>query len=158
MTCLRLADPVGGGVVRSARQIFKCNMPLVIAVRTNAAVLKPDRTIAQRLHRIHVMADEQHRSPTDGDLLDLAEAPLLELGVAHGEHLVDEKDLRLEVGRDRETEPGLHAARVPLDRRVEETLDTGERDDLVESARALRPRPAENDAAHVDILAARAGA
>src|SRR5229473_8357949 len=154
MTCLRRVDPLGAAVVRAARQIFKRNMPHVIAVRTNAAVLKPDRTIAQRLHRVHVVADEQHRSPADGDLLYLAEAPLLELGVAHGEHLVDEKDLRLEVGCDRETEPGLHAARIPLDRRVEETLDTGECYDLVESARDLGPGHAENDAAHVDILAA----
>ena len=44
------------------------------------------------------------------------------------------QDLRLEVRRDGEREPHVHAARVALDRRVEELLDLGEGDDLVELA------------------------
>ena len=55
--------------------------------------------------------------------------------VADGEHLVDEQDLRLEVRGDREREPHVHPARVALHRRVEEPLDLGELDDLVELAR-----------------------
>ena len=67
----------------------------------------------------------------------LPEALLLELRVADGEHFVDDQDLRLEVRRDRERQPHVHAGGVALDRRVEELLDLGERDDLVELAADL---------------------
>ena len=70
--------------------------------------------------------------PSPRHVLHLAEALLLELRVADGEHLVDEQDLGLEVRRDGEREPHVHAARVALDGSVEELLDLGERDDLVE--------------------------
>ena len=66
------------------------------------------------------------------EVLHPPEAALLELGVADREHLVDEQDLRLEVRGDGEREPHVHAARVALDRRVDELLDAGELDDLVE--------------------------
>ena len=68
----------------------------------------------------------------------LAQAFLLERGVADGQHLVDQQDLGLEMGGDGEAEPHVHAAGVALDRRVEELLDLGEGDDLVELA--LRSR------------------
>ena len=76
--------------------------------------------------------------PCFGDLVHLAQRLALEGGVADREHLVDEQDLGLEVGGDGEGEPHLHAARVALDRRVEEALDLGELDDLVEAARGSR--------------------
>ena len=77
------------------------------------------------------------------DALDLghaAQAAALELGVAHGEHLVDQQDVGVEVRGDGERQPQVHARRVPLHRRVEEPLDPGELDDLVEPARRLRRR------------------
>ena len=67
-------------------------------------------------------------------LAHLPEARLLELGVADREHLVDDEDFRLDVGRDREGQPHVHPAAVPLHRRVEELLHLGEGDDLVELA------------------------
>ena len=90
-----------------------------------------------------------------GHVVHLAEALLLELGVAHRQHLVDDEDLRLEVGRHGEGQPHVHAARVALDRRVEEAADLAELDDLVELALDLRPRHAEDGAVEVDVLAAR---
>ena len=54
------------------------------------------------------------------------------------------QDLGLEMGGDRERQPHVHAAAVALDRRVEELLDLGEVDDLVELpvdlARGVMPR------------------
>ncbi len=85
----------------------------------------------------------------------LAEALLLEVGVADGEHLVDQEDLGLEVRRDRERQPQVHAARVPLDRRVDELLDLRERDDLVELALDLGAAHPQDRAVQVDVLAAR---
>jgi hypothetical protein len=109
----------------------------------------------ESLHRIHVVAHEQHgASPATGHLLHLAEAPLLKLGVADGEHLVDDEHLGLEMGRHREGEPHLHPARVPLDRRIQELADLGERHDLVELPVDLGLAHAENRAVHVDVFAA----
>ena len=64
------------------------------------------------------------------------------------------QDLGLEVRRDGEREPHVHAARVALDRRVEEPLDPGELDDLVELASDLGRAHAEDRAVEVDVLAA----
>ena len=86
-------------------------------------------------------------------LLHPAEAAALELRVADGEHLVDEQDLRLEMRGDREREPHVHAARVALDRRVDELLDAGEVDDLVELPRDLAALHAEDRAVQEDVLA-----
>ena len=84
------------------------------------------------------MADEQHRAAfAGGHLAHLAQAFLLKLGVADRQHLVDDQDLRLQMRRDREGEPHIHAAGIALDRRVEELLDLGEGDDLVELASDL---------------------
>ncbi len=52
---------------------------------------------------------------------------LLERRVADREDLVDEEDLGLEVRGDREGQPHVHAARVVLDRSVDELLDLRER-------------------------------
>ena len=82
-----------------------------------------------------VVADEHDRPPLlDRELADLAHALALERGVADREHLVDEHDLRVQVRRDREAEAHEHAARVALDRRVDERLDARELDDRVEPA------------------------
>ena len=71
--------------------------------------------------------------PVFAELLHAPETAALELRVADREHLVDEQDLRLEVRRDREREPHVHPARVALDGRVDELLDAGELDDVVEA-------------------------
>src|SRR6185295_2097391 len=89
------------------------------------------------------------------DVADLAEALLLELRVADGEHFVHDEDLGLEVRRDGEREAHVHAARVALHRRVEEPLDLGERDDLVELRGDLRAAHPEDRAVQEDVLAAR---
>ena len=41
-------------------------------------------------------------------LLEHLDALLLEVGVAHGEHLVDEQQVGVDVGHHRESEPHLH--------------------------------------------------
>ena len=88
---------------------------------------------AQVGQRTSVVADEQHRSTLLArHVPHSAEALPLECQIADGQHLVDDQNLRLQVRRDRKSQPHLHAAAVTLDRRVEEPLDLGERHDLVE--------------------------
>ena len=74
--------------------------------------------------------------------------------VADGEYLVDEQDVRVDVDRDGEAEPHVHPGRVGLDRRVDEVLQLGELDDLVEAARDFLLRQPEHDAVDEDVLAA----
>ena len=78
------------------------------------------------------MAHEDDRSTVVRHVFHLGEALPLELDVADRQHLVDEQDLRVEVGGDREGESHVHPARVPLHRCVEELSDAGELDDRVE--------------------------
>ena len=123
------------------------------AVEDELSLLEQDRPGAEAPHRGEVVADEDDGATLLRDVAHLAEALLLELRVADGEHLVDEQDLRLEVRGDGEREPHLHAARVALHRRVEEALDARELDDLVEPARDLRAAHAEDRAVQEDVLA-----
>ena len=74
--------------------------------------------------------------------------------VADRQHFVDDQNLGFKVRRDGERQPHVHPARVVLDRRVDETLDFGERDDLVELPVDLGLVHAEDRAVQVDVLAA----
>jgi hypothetical protein len=89
------------------------------------------------------------------DLAHLSEALALEGRVADRENLVHDQDLRLQVRRHGEREPQLHPARVALDRRVDEALDVGERDDLVELPLDLLALHPEDRAVEEDVLATR---
>src|SRR5262249_35458903 len=88
------------------------------------------------------------------DGADPFQALLLERRVAHRQDLVDEQDLGVEVGGDGEGQPNIHAAGVALGGGVEEFLDLGESDDVVELAVDLAARHAANGAVEVDILPA----
>ena len=79
---------------------------------------------------------------------------LLEREVADRQHFVEQQDLGLEMRRDRERQAHVHAARIALDRRVDELLDLGEVDDGVELARDLLAAHAEDGAVEEDVLAA----
>ena len=60
---------------------------------------------------------------------------MLEMQVADRQHLVHDQNFGLEVRGHRKRQPHEHAARVVLDRRVDELLELGERDDRVELPR-----------------------
>src|SRR5215211_8108943 len=53
----------------------------------------------------------------------------------------------------RECKPQVHSGRVSFDRRVNETLDTGERNDLLETSRDVTAAHAKNGAVEIDVLA-----
>ena len=99
------------------------------------------------------MAHKQHRATLARHIAHLAQALLLELGVAHRQHLVHQQDLRFQVGGDGERQPHVHAGRVALDGRVDELLDPGEVHDFVEFAPDLVAAHAEDGAVEVDVLA-----
>src|SRR5438874_1548062 len=68
------------------------------SVRAELAVADPESARAELLDRRHVVADEENGAPAARGRLHPPEALPLELDVADDEHLVDEQDVRLEVG------------------------------------------------------------
>ena len=99
------------------------------------------------------MGDEHDRLLRGAELADLGEAFVLEVLVPDREHLVDEKDVRLEVHRDREPEAHVHAARVRLHGGVEEAADVGELLDRGDGSVHLLSRKTEERAVEVRVLA-----
>ncbi len=148
-------DPAGGDrLANRAREVLVhdcAGRP----VRRQAPVLDHESPAAEAADSAHVVAHEEDRPPVARDVVHLAEALRLELGVADREHLVDEHDLGLQVRGDGEGEPHLHPRRVPLHGSVEEAPHAGELDDLVESAGDLPPLHSEDDPVEIHVLAPR---
>ena len=124
-----------------------------LAVADHATAVDPDRAVAELGDRGQRVGNEHHRPPRVSELLHASETAPLELGVANRKHLVDEHDLGLEMRRHGEGEADVHPARVALDRRVDEPLDAGELDDLVEAPLDLAALHPEDRTVQVDVLA-----
>ena len=76
-----------------------------------------------------------------------------EVGVAGGEHLVEQQDVRVDRGRDGEAEPGAHPRRVGLERRVDEVAELGVLDDRRQELAGHRVVEPEERAAEQDVVA-----
>ena len=76
--------------------------------------------------------------PSLAEALERGEALLLEALVADREHLVEQEDVEVDLDRDRVGEPHLHPGREVLQLLVDEALELGERDDVVEALRRAR--------------------
>ncbi len=83
------------------------------------------------------MGDEHDRPAFALEPEELLEALLLEGGVADREHLVDQQDLGVDLDRGREREAHEHPRGVVLELQVDELLQLGERDHLVEARPCL---------------------
>src|SRR3989338_3535449 len=99
------------------------------------------------------MADEEDgASLLFRHLFHFPKAFLLEFRIANGKNFINKKNVRLKMRRDRKRETHVHAARIALDRRVEELLDTGEFDDLVKFTADLASTHAEDCSIEKNIL------
>src|SRR6267378_5810260 len=97
----------------------------------------------------------EHEGDSRGaEVLDAPLALLLEPLVAHGEHLVDDEDVRLDVLRDGESQARIHARGIVLHRQVDEVAQLAEVDDALELRLHLLAREAEQRAVQVDVVAA----
>ena len=83
------------------------------------------------------VGDEQDRAALGLELCDLGQALLLEGLVAHGEDLVHQQDVRVDVHGHGERELDIHARAVDLDRVVDPLAELAELNDRVEQALGL---------------------
>src|SRR5699024_21273 len=88
--------------------------------------------------RPHRVGDEEDGAGVLADRPDPALRTVTELLVADVERLVDDEDLVLDRGRDRELQPLGHPRGVRAHRQVDEVLEPGELDDVVEYLFHLR--------------------
>src|SRR5689334_19529208 len=113
--------------------IMRCQVPghdgRCRVIEDELTLVNKEASLSEILKRSHVVAYEEHGAPLAGDLAHLAETLLLEFDVANGEHLIDDENVGFEVRGDGERQPNIHAARVPLNRRIEKTLCPCEFDD-----------------------------
>jgi hypothetical protein len=99
------------------------------------------------------VGDQHDRHALAAELVEVVEAAPLELLVADRDDLVHDQDLRVQVHRDREAQPDVHARRVDLDRGVDELLEPAEGDDLVHRGVDLLAGHAQDRAVEIDVVA-----
>src|SRR3954453_9584765 len=121
--------------------------------RPHLPALDQQRAVAVVRDRVEVVADEHHRLALGAEALERDHALLLEALVADREHLVEQEHVEVDLDRDRVRKPDLHAGREVLQLLVDEPLELGEGDDLVEALRELAAAQAEERAVDPDVVA-----
>src|SRR5215207_8480741 len=125
-----------------------------VAVVQHPAVVQHHPPAADPWDQVEGVGDEQDRAAALLELADLVQALALERLVAHGQDLVDEQDVGADVDGHGEPEAHVLAGAVVLDLVVDEGLELGEGDNLVEVALGLAAAQAEDGRVQVDVLAA----
>jgi hypothetical protein len=118
------------------------------------AFFQPRAGFAQLFHLRQSMTDEDDGATLAAELLDALGALALKALVADRQHLVDQQHFGLHVRRHGESEPNEHSRRIVLHRSVDEVLQSGELDDVVELRGDLFFGQPENRAVHEHVLAA----
>ena len=95
------------------------------------------RAVAEAIHQPHVVGDENDRLALRAQLVEHREALLLERRVTDREHLVDQQYVGVRLHHGREGKPHLHAGRVVLELEVDEGLELGELDHVIEAGPCL---------------------
>ena len=122
-------------------------------ISTHAAVVQPERAVADGLHVGHRVRDEQNGDAARAQLVHLAHAALAEINVAHGQGFIHQQDFRIHVDGHGERQPHHHAARVSLDRLVDELADFGEGFDFAVALVDLPRGQAQDGAVQVHVVA-----
>ena len=112
------------------------------AVEGDLARFEHEAALAQALHGVAVVADEQQGRAVVEHALDARVAGELKARVADGQGLVEDEDLRLDRRRHGEGEAHVHAARIDLHRLIDELADAGKPAIASKADLALRARAA----------------
>jgi len=99
------------------------------AIELQPAIDEVERARTEDLQRVEIVRDEQQRAARRGGAGKVPDALAPEREVADRERLVDHEQVGLELGGNRETEPGAHPGAVGADRRVDHRSEPREIDD-----------------------------
>ena len=100
------------------------------------------------------MADDDDGAALVAEPVEAFEAASLEGVVADGQYLVDEQDLGFDVDGHGEAEAYVHARGVVAYGFVDELVQFGEADDVVEALADVAGGESQDGAVEVDVLAA----
>ena len=105
-----------------------------IANGHGTAVFQPQRAVADGLDLRDRVRHEHDRDAAGAQLVDLPHAAVPKVSVSDGQGLVDQQDFGIDVDCHCKGQTHHHAARIGLDRLVDEAADFGELFDLRVSA------------------------
>ena len=88
--------------------------------RNDTALVDPHRAIAERLYGVQIVRNQYDGYACSLKIRDAGKTFFLKFCVAHCQHLVDKKDIRLDMDRDRESEANLHSGGIGLEGLVDE--------------------------------------
>src|SRR5215469_1689452 len=109
---------------------------------------------ANGLDQPHVMCDQYDSHAARIQFAHLVSRFLPEPRIAHCQNFVYQENFRLKEGGHRESKTNIHSTRVVLDRGIEEFLDFGKRNDLIELAHNLIAPHAEDGSVQEHVFAA----
>ena len=109
--------------------------------------------MAEAVERAHVVGYEHDRASAVAHLVEDVKALLLEGGVADGQDLVDEQNLGVDLDRDGEGEPDVHAGGVVLELELLELAQLGEVDHGVIAGAGLARGEAHHDPVEDHVVA-----
>ena len=115
-------------------------------------MVEQEGPITVLVDRAELVGDQHHGPAFALVAVEDVEALLLERGVSHRQHLVHHQDLGVGLDGEREGEPHLHPRGEILELVIDELLQLGEADDLVEETVQLAPAQSQDGAAQEDVL------
>ena len=92
-----------------------------------SALFEEQTTVAELGDHFQIVRNKKHCGSAAEYFLHPLDALLLERIVAHAQHFVHDQHIRIDVSGHRESESCVHSRGIPLDRRVNELFDSGER-------------------------------
>ncbi len=123
-----------------------------LSVEGDLAAVEQHRAVAHSLDGGRGVRDEDGRPAFPLERHDPVHALALERLVADREDLVEQQDVGVEVHGEREPEAHVHPRRVRAHGQVDEALELGELDDVVERVADLRALHPVDRAAQEDVL------
>jgi hypothetical protein len=102
------------------------------SVHEHGPTIDPDGSVTHHLHRRDVMRDEQNCRSIGGQLQHPLARLQREVGVAGTEDLIDDEHLRPHSRGGRKGEPRIHSSRIGLDGPIDELVEFGKVEDVVE--------------------------
>src|SRR5580704_7856420 len=119
------------------------------------ALSQPETDLAHAPHIAHSVTNQNSGVPFVDNFLHSIEALFLKYGISDRQHFVKNDNLRIQMSGDGKCQSNIHPAGIILHRHVNESLQSGELDDLIEPVADLLPRKAQHGTVQVDIIPTR---